>query len=202
MCVCTCISLPTPRHHGNTVYQIPVHLLKVSFWREESVRWSSVKSKWRERIFAKGAKDATGREKRAEYNAAHERKPGRDVCATYSAVIRSPAAALHSVYPRQIPLDTILSLLYTLSCAVIHRDSSRVEGWRCSFPNTQETIRKTTRIKLDIVVCDLVEIYAIWIVRNRKEKRRPSSKSLCFPQGGGEGGRKIASPLCGSEITR
>lgn len=66
----------------------------------------------------KGAKDATGREKRAEYNAAYgnERKPGRDVCATYSAVIRSPAAALHSVYPRQIPLDTILSLLYTLSC--------------------------------------------------------------------------------------
>lgn len=34
----------------------------------------------------------------------------------YFAVIRLPAAALHSVYPRQIPLDTILSLLYTPSC--------------------------------------------------------------------------------------
>lgn len=77
-------------------------------------------------------------------------------------VFRGNTFPLHSVYPsRQIPLDTILSLLYTLSRPVIHRDSTGAEGWRCSFPNTQETIRKTTRIKLDIAVCDLVEIYAI-----------------------------------------
>lgn len=64
------------------------------------------------------------------------RKRGRrmvDVCATYSAVIRS-YLALCLPLPRQIPLDTILSLLYTLSRPVIHRDSTGVEGWRCSFP--------------------------------------------------------------------
>lgn len=79
-----------------------------------------------------------------------------DVCAMYAFRGNTfVPCTLFTPPPTNPTRHDIIPLIYPL----VPSSTGILAEWKAAA--FQETIRKTTRIKLDIAVCDLVQIYAI-----------------------------------------